>query len=244
MIVLGADTHKRSHTIAPVAAATGELLSERTVAVGRRGFGALLVWARGFDCERVWALEDCQHVSGLLERFLIGRGERVLRIPTHLSARARRSARRRGKSDPIDALNLARAALQEGLKTFPVAHRDGSELDLRLRVDHRERLVRYRVELNSTLLWHLHDLWPRTAAARRRAVLTDRLGEEQPRGSRATVRRLTSPRRLSRPSTCGRVDLRTGRGCRSATVTGDRCVSRTWRSCTRRRRRSGSEHGS
>ena len=37
---------------------------------------------------------------------------------------------------------------------------DGPELDLRLLVDHRERLVRHRVELNSTLLWHLHDLWP------------------------------------------------------------------------------------
>ena len=39
MIVLGADTHKRSHTIAAVAAATGELLGEQTVPVGRRGFG-------------------------------------------------------------------------------------------------------------------------------------------------------------------------------------------------------------
>jgi transposase len=37
---------------------------------------------------------------------------------------------------------------------------DGPELDLRLLVDHRERLVRHRVELNSTLQWHLHDLWP------------------------------------------------------------------------------------
>ena len=36
----------------------------------------------------------------------------------------------------------------------------GPELDLRLLVDHRERLIRHRVELNSTLLWHLHDLWP------------------------------------------------------------------------------------
>jgi len=43
---------------------------------------------------------------------------------------------------------------------FPAAHLDGPELDLRLLVDHRERLVRHRVELNSTLLWHLHDLWP------------------------------------------------------------------------------------
>jgi hypothetical protein len=36
MIVLGADTHKRPHTIAAVAAATGELLDEQTVTVGRR----------------------------------------------------------------------------------------------------------------------------------------------------------------------------------------------------------------
>jgi transposase len=160
MIVLGADTHKRSHTIAAVAAVTGELLGEQTVAVGARGFAAVLVWARGLDQERVWALEDCRHVSGSLERFLIERGERVLRIPTHLSANARRSARQRGKSDPIDALGVARAALQEGLESFPAAHLDGPELDLRLLVDHRERLVRHRVELNSTLLWHLHDLWP------------------------------------------------------------------------------------
>src|SRR3954464_14132190 len=160
MIVLGADTHKRSHTVAAVAAATGELLGEQTVQVGRHGFGVLLRWARSLDGDRVWALEDCRHVSGSLERFLIERGERVLRIPTHLSANARRSARQRGKSDPIDALNVARAALQEGLESFPAAHLDGPELDLRLLVDHRERLVRHRVELNSTLLWHLHDLWP------------------------------------------------------------------------------------
>ena len=170
MIVLGADTHKRSHTIAAIAAVTAELLGERTVPVGRRGFGVLLQWARRLDGDRVWALEDCRHVSGSLERFLIERGERVLRIPTHLTAKARRSARQRGKSDPIDALNVARAA-QEGLESFPAAHLDGPELDLRLLVDHRERLVRHRVELNSTLQWHLHDLWPRAAAARRRAVL-------------------------------------------------------------------------
>src|SRR5512132_1325159 len=95
MIVLGADTRKRSHTIAAVAATSGELRGEQTVRVGARGCDALLRWARGLDGERVWALEDCRHVSGSLERFLIGRGERVLRIPTHLSAGARKSARQR-----------------------------------------------------------------------------------------------------------------------------------------------------
>jgi transposase len=160
MIVLGADTHKRSHTIAGVGATTGELLGERTVQVGRAGFSALLSWARKLDDDRVWALEDCRHVSGSFERFLIARGERVLRVPTNLMAETRKSARQRGKSDGIDAINVARAALREGLATFPAAHLDGPELDLRLLVDHRERLVTHRVELNNTLQWHLHDLWP------------------------------------------------------------------------------------
>jgi hypothetical protein len=47
MIVLGADTHKRSHTIAAVVAATGEVLGEKTVAVGVDGFASLLVWHAG-----------------------------------------------------------------------------------------------------------------------------------------------------------------------------------------------------
>ena len=66
MIVLGADTHKRSHTIAAVAAGTGELRGEKTVGVGARGFTDLLLWARRLGGERVWALEDCRHVAGCL----------------------------------------------------------------------------------------------------------------------------------------------------------------------------------
>ena len=160
MIVLGADTHKRSHTIAAVSAATGELIGEQTVQVGAKGFAALVAWARGLGRERVWALEDCRHVSSSFERFLIERGERVLRVTTKLMADSRRRARGRGKSDSIDALAVARAALREGLDALPAAHLDGPELDLRLLVDHRERLVRQRVALNNTLQWHLHDLWP------------------------------------------------------------------------------------
>jgi transposase len=160
MIVLGADTHKSSHTIAAVDAATGQVLGEKTVTVGPRGFAALLMWARGLAGERVWAIEDCRHVSGHLERFLIGRGERVVRVSTRLMATTRRSAPARGKSDSIDALAVARAALAAGLETLPTAALAGPELDLRLLVDHRERLVRQRCALNNTLQWHLHDLWP------------------------------------------------------------------------------------
>ena len=80
MIVLGADSHKRSHTIAALCATTGDLLGEQTVPAGAKGSAALLRWARGLGDGQVWALEDCRHVSGSLERFLIERGERVLRV--------------------------------------------------------------------------------------------------------------------------------------------------------------------
>jgi transposase len=119
-----------------------------------------LQWARGLGREGVWALEDCRHVSGSFERFLIARGERVIRVPTRLMASSRRSSRERGKSDRIDALAVARAALAEGLETLPTPELAGPELDIRLLVDHRERLVRQRVGLNNTLQWHLHDIWP------------------------------------------------------------------------------------
>ena len=163
MIVLGADTHKRSHTLAAINVATGQVLGEETVQVGPRGFATLLGWARELDGQRVWALEDCRHVSGALERFLLGRGERVVRVSTRLMAASRRSSRQRGKSDQIDAVSVARAALAAGIETLPTAALAGVELDIRLLVDHRERLVRTRVALNSTLQWNLHDLWPELA---------------------------------------------------------------------------------
>jgi len=111
MIVFGADAHKSSHSIAAVDARTGELLSDGTIAVGVRGFEEALAWAGGVSAERVWALEDCRHVSGSFERFLVARGERVVRVATRLMAGERRAGRDRGKSDRIDAIADARAAL-------------------------------------------------------------------------------------------------------------------------------------
>src|SRR5215204_4708414 len=105
MIVIGADTHKRSHTVAAVAAATGRVIADRTVAAKRRAFEDLLAWARGLDDrDRVWVIEDCRHVAGALECFLLAHGERVVRVPPKLMAGARSAARERGKSDAIDAV--------------------------------------------------------------------------------------------------------------------------------------------
>jgi transposase len=160
MIVIGTDTHKRTHTCAAVFAGTGQLAGELTASARRAGFAELLDWGKELDAERIWALEDCRHVSGSLERFLVASGERVVRVPPKLMGESRRGERSAGKSDPIDALAVARAALREGPENLPGAHLDEDALELKLLLDHREDLIRARSEDQQRLRWHLHDLWP------------------------------------------------------------------------------------
>ena len=156
MMVLGIDPHKKSHTVVALEAATGEPVAELTVAADRRGHERLIAWARRLTPERRFAIEDCRHVSGHLERALIAAGERCVRVPPKLMAQTRRSARRRGKSDAIDAACVARAALRE--PGLPEARLAGPERALRLLVDHRSDLVGERTRIQNRLRWHLHDL--------------------------------------------------------------------------------------
>jgi transposase len=136
MIVIGTDTHKRTHTCAAVSAATGRLAGELTAPARVPGFGELLAWGRGLGDERIWAIEDCRHVSGPLERFLVAARERLVRVPPKLTGQSRRGQRTPGKSDAIDALAVARAALREGPETLPAAHLDEEALELKLLLDH------------------------------------------------------------------------------------------------------------
>jgi transposase len=75
-------------------------------------------------------------------------------------AEARKHVGERGKSDPIDALAVARAALARGLNRLPTARFAGIDLDIRLLRQHRQRLVKQRTALINDLRWHLYDLWP------------------------------------------------------------------------------------
>jgi len=188
MMVIGTDPHKAEHTCAAVDAGTGELRSSETVKASTAGHEALLGWGRGLDAERVWAIEDCRHVSGRLERFLVGRGERVVRVAPKLMAGARRSSRRAGKSDPIDATAVARAALREGVGSLPTAQLDERALEIKLLLDHREDLVRERTQVQGRLRWHLHDLWGADgvpAGGLDRAKWLDRLGRKLARSEQS-----------------------------------------------------------
>jgi transposase len=159
MVTIGVDPHKQTHTAAAIDP-LGVEVAHRTAAARPVGNGQLLEWARALDVERVWAIEDVRNVSGSLERFLIDRGETVVRLSAQLMAGARRGARTRGKSDPIDALAIARAALREGVENLPTARLAGPDREIRQLALYRERLLDMRTRLSNELRWQLHDLWP------------------------------------------------------------------------------------
>jgi transposase len=155
MIVIGVDVHKQSVTAVAVDEA-GRMLDERTVPVGSE---ELIGWASTLDAERLWAIEDCRLLTPWLERQLLGLGEELVRVSPKLTVPERRAGRVRGKSDPIDALAVARAGLREPDLPRPQpsehAHRE-----IKLLVDHRDDLVDERRRTQQRLRWHLFELDP------------------------------------------------------------------------------------
>ena len=161
MVVVGADVHKRTHTFVAVDQA-GRKLGEKVVAATTVGRHKALVWARvEFGNELVWGIEDCRHLSARLVRDLLSAGQQVVRVPPKLMARTRASARTRGKSDPIDALAVARAVLRE--PDLPLASHDAVSRELKLLIDRREDLVAQRTSAINRLLWRVHELDPERA---------------------------------------------------------------------------------
>jgi transposase len=159
MVWLGIDVHKGTHTAAAVDQ-VGRELDQIRVRATDAGHRQLLRWARACwpQAQLRFAVEDCRQVSTRLERALLAAGQQVVRVPPQLMAGARASARTRGKSDPIDALAIARAALRE--PDLPVAAHDPESRRLKLLVDHREDLVNTRTQAQNRLRWHLHELDP------------------------------------------------------------------------------------
>jgi len=186
MIVVGLDVHKHSLT----AVAVDEL--GRTLATQSGAVDAAIVeWASTLDADRLCALEDCRHVTRTLERWLVAAGERLVRVPPRLTAPQRRRSRTRGKSETIDALAIARAALQEPGLEGPRADEEPLH-ELKLLVDHRDDLVDERRRAQQRLRWHLHELDPALhvpLGALDRTIWLDRLSRRLAHGEQTDVNR-------------------------------------------------------
>lgn len=179
MIVIGVDAHKRTHTLVALDAGTGAGRGQLTVQASDDGVLGALRFAVGLGEDRVWAVEDCRHVTSRLERALLGAGERVLRVPPALTGESRKASRTPGKSDPIDARAVGLAAIREGIETLPVAFLDEQAHEIRVLCDYRDQLTHERVRWINRLRWHLVRIAPHLEA---------QLGQEALKGPRIRAR--------------------------------------------------------
>ncbi|WP_203338802.1 IS110 family transposase [Nocardioides limicola] len=110
-VVIGVDTHVHTHSAAMVAAGTGGVIEDLTIAATGQGYAELVEWADDLAGEhgtlRAWAIEGTGSHGAGLARYLRERGEVVIELD-----RPERAKRRNGaKSDPLDAVRAAREAL-------------------------------------------------------------------------------------------------------------------------------------
>lgn len=139
----GIDTHKRTLS-ACIVDSVGRQRSARSFANTPKGHADLSGWVREHQVVRV-GIEGSGSYGLVLAHTLLSVGERVVDVPANRTAQTRKTLRSRGKDDPSDALAIARLAASDEplvqLKTDPIAR------DLQLLDEHRQSLVRERVQL-------------------------------------------------------------------------------------------------
>ncbi|MGW7424898.1 IS110 family transposase [Streptomyces sp. NPDC054813] len=105
-VVLGVDTHRDAH-VAAVLSLTGAVLATDEFPATAAGYRDLLKWARKSGTVRRAGVEGTGSYGASLSRYLLAQGIDVFDV----NWMDRADRRRRGKSDPLDAQNAARAVL-------------------------------------------------------------------------------------------------------------------------------------
>ncbi|WP_436845994.1 IS110 family transposase [Streptomyces chartreusis] len=105
-VVLGVDTHRDAH-VASVLSLTGAVLATDEFRATAAGYRDLLKWARRSGAVRRAGVEGTGSYGASLTRYLLTQGVDVFDV----NWMDRADRRRRGKSDPLDAQNAARAVL-------------------------------------------------------------------------------------------------------------------------------------
>ena len=157
MNAIGIDTHKT--TLAACAVdELGAPLAEQTFANDPGGHRALLVWAAEVAPDAMIGVEGSASYGAPAARFLLAAGRSVREVPPHLSRRERIRTRRAGKSDPGDALAIARVTAREpDLPPVRTADRSG---DIALLVEAREDVVAEMTRVRNRLHADLRILVP------------------------------------------------------------------------------------
>ncbi len=157
MTAIGIDTHKA--TLAACAVdGLGLALDERTFRNDPAGHRALAVWATELAAGGPIGIEGSSTYGAALGRFLVAAGFTVREVPPQLTRRSRTESRRPGKSDPGDALTIARVTARE--PSLPPVRLADRTRELGLLLDTREALVHEATRRRNRLRAHLQVLVP------------------------------------------------------------------------------------
>jgi len=142
-VAVGIDTHKRTLAAAAVDA-LGRVLDVREFSNDPKGHRSLAQWVKDRDQPRRVGIEGSMHYGAAAASRLLAEGEDVREVSPSLTHVERRR-RSKGKSDPVDAVAIARVVAADEI--LPSAKRATLLADLKLLVDHHDQLVRARTQL-------------------------------------------------------------------------------------------------
>jgi len=169
---IGVDPHKRMCQLAALGAA-GEVVQQQLPNTPA-GWQQALAWAARWP-ERRWAIEGSGALGRGLAQALLAAGERVYEVSPRWTAQVRRSARKPGKSDALDALAVARLAREQAGSLPAVQPEDEVSTALALLSGQRDRLIQEQTCLINQLRGVLHQLDP--VAEQQLPVLTSAAGQ-------------------------------------------------------------------
>lgn len=156
MRFIGIDSHKDTLAAASIDA-QGRPLGSQTFANEAGGFVRLIDWARAVEPERI-GIEGSGGLGRQAALALQAAAFAVVEVPPQLTAAARRNQRNHSKTDPIDALIIARIVLRD--EDLPTVRPTGEIEDLRALVRYRRDLLAERTRLASQLHGNLEQLHP------------------------------------------------------------------------------------
>lgn len=158
MITLGVDAHKTTHTLAATDP-LGRRVGEKTISNDPTGYEQAYEWACALGSQRIWGIENSGHFGRAFAQYLLAQGEQVVEVSPHLTSRKRRRSRDASKSDPHDALAVARVVLQEE-DHLPTIAQEDLTTQVRLWVKQRDNLVAERTRLLNQLHAQLTQVDP------------------------------------------------------------------------------------
>lgn len=161
-MLAGIDTHKDT-LMAAVADEAGRLVAEREAPNTEAGFAGLVELFEAHQVSRV-GIEGSGNFGRAVAIHLLlawtpDRAVQVVEVPPTMTSRERRSRQGQGKTDPVDALAIARITAREA-SLPPVRLTVGSAADLRALLDYREDLVFERTATVNRVHAELGGLWP------------------------------------------------------------------------------------